>query len=299
MRSSNITTANVTDIAKRATELPPRAGAGGVGAAGGAPPRAIPRRSPSSGMGGGAAPTAAMPKRSPSTGGAAKKASPAASSVHQPKMSSSKLDPNRFANPFDTNTRKCKTGFSSAYVNGSIPCRLQTTASRYFLQWEKGAETGFSPDLLAVCADGLVETDHPYVVMAPMMFAELCHRSEGCLDLFPPQVIETIAGHIRTALMAAGTPGASAAVKSATSAGGAGCGTGVSIFEGALKALAVFLENTGNLMLPYLAKYIIPALARPFQDRTKREAVGDALRLIEAQCGPEATKIIKAKIPTY
>eukprot|EP00744_Colponema_vietnamica_P019088 GILI01026987.1.p1 GENE.GILI01026987.1~~GILI01026987.1.p1 ORF type:complete len:304 (+),score=35.29 GILI01026987.1:32-913(+) len=293
MRNQRITTSNVTDIAKRASSsrptgnnipLPPRSSL----VSNDQPPlpqapKAVPASKKAPGI----------PARSSST------PSHAPHSVHQSKMSTAKLDPNRFANPFDTNTKKCKSSFSSSYINRSIPCRLQTTASRYHLQWEKGADTGFSPDLLIVCADGLIETDHPYVVMAPMMFQELCLRSEKCLDLFSPQVVETVAGHIRTALMVSGSATASTAVKTASSSGGAGSGVGSTMFEGALKALAVFLECTGNLMLPYLAKYIIPVLARSFSDKGKKEAVAEVLRLVEQQCGPEATKIIKAKIPTW
>lgn len=300
MRNQRVTTSNVTEIAKRASSSRPTPQSQNQSGQQQLPPAA--RRTSAEGQQQKPlpqAPTRAAPAKKMPTRSSSTPAHAPAHSVHQSKMSTAKLDPNRFANPFDTNTKKCKSSFSSSYINGSIPCRLQTTASRYFLQWEKGAETGFSPDLLIVCADGLVETDHPYVVMAPMMFHELCLRSEKCLDLFSPQVVETVASHIRTALMVSGSVTASTAVKSATSAGGAGCGVGSTMFEGALKALAVFLECTGNLMLPYLAKYIIPVLARPFSDKSKKEAVADVLRLTEQQCGPEATKMIKTKIPTW
>ena len=99
---------------------------------------------------------------------------PTASSIAQQsnsrKLSSQRLNPNKSANPFETNVRACKSIFSQSYVTGSIPCRLQSSASRYSLQWDPAAVNGFSPDLLVVCAAGLVEDQHPYSLMAPMMF---------------------------------------------------------------------------------------------------------------------------------
>jgi hypothetical protein len=188
-------------------------------------------------------------------------------------LSAQRLNPNKCADPFASNAKKCKTTFSQSYISGSIPCRLQSTASRYFLQWDAPAATGFSPDLLVVCADGLAETEHPHVVLAPMMFHELILRSEGCVEMFAP-VIEPIGAHIRKALMAQES------------------------FDLALSSLSLLLQHTGNLLTPQLHK-LVPCLARAFNDKKRRDAVLQCLGLMEQQCGLEATKLIKSKIPVY
>lgn len=188
-------------------------------------------------------------------------------------LSAQRLNPNKCADPFASNAKKCRTTFSQSYISGSIPCRLQSTASRYFLQWDAPAASGFSPDLLLVCADGLSETEHPYVVLAPMMFHELILRSEGCVEMFA-HIIEPIGAHIRKALMANES------------------------FDLAINGLTLLLHHTGNLLTPQLVK-LVPCLARAFNDKKRRDAVLQCLSLMEAQCGLEATKLIKAKIPVY
>jgi hypothetical protein len=186
---------------------------------------------------------------------------------------SQRLNPNKCTDPFQTNTKKCKSTFSQSYISGSIPCRLHTSASKYHLHWDQGATSGFSPDLLVVCADGLSETEHPYVILAPMMFHELVLRAEGCVDMFVP-VVEPITSHIRKAMLAPET------------------------FEAALHALSLVLQYTGSLLTQHMAK-IVPCLAKNYGDKKKRDSIATVLGLLEQQCGPEATKLIKSKIPTY
>jgi hypothetical protein len=188
-------------------------------------------------------------------------------------MVKNRLDPSKCANPFQTDTRKCKTQFSQSYVARAIPCRLQSTASKHYLQWDEYAKTGFSPDLLLVCADGLTEDQHPYTLMAPMMMEELVARSEGNAQLFAP-VMDTLAAHLRKALMNDAS------------------------FEKGVRALKVIVGATDAMILPYLTK-IVPCLAKGMRDKAHRDEVLSVLGLIEHQCGPEARKVIKLKIPTY
>lgn len=188
-------------------------------------------------------------------------------------LSAQRLNPNKCANPFQTNTKRCKSVFSQSYIAGSIPCRLHTSASKYHLHWDQAAASGFSPDLLVVCADGLNETDHPYVVLAPMMFHELVLRAEGCLEMFVP-VVEPVTTHIRKALLDSAT------------------------FDAALSGLHLFIQHTGNLVHPHLVK-LVPVLAKAFHDKKRKDSVVAVLGLLEQNCGPDATKLIKSKIPTY
>ncbi|CUG90303.1 Hypothetical protein, putative [Bodo saltans] len=210
----------------------------------------------------------ASPAAAPSSSSTASSATPES----KPKISQ-RLNPNKCTDPFQTNTKKCKSTFSQSYISGSIPCRLHTSASRYHLHWDQGATTGFSPDLLVVCADGLSETEHPYVILAPMMFHELVLRAEGCVDMFVP-VAEPITSHIRKAMLAPET------------------------FEAGLHALSLVLQKTGSLLTQHMAK-IVPCLAKNYADKKKRDSIAAVLGLLEQQCGPEATKLIKSKIPTY
>ena len=189
------------------------------------------------------------------------------------KLTSQKLNPTKCANPFQTNIKACKTTFSQSYVSGSIPCRLQSSASRHSLQWDANAASGFSADLLVVCADGLSETQHPYTLLAPMMFHELLLRAEGCLQMLAP-VIEPVSTNIRKAMMSKET------------------------FGPALQALAALLQHSGDLLAPQLNK-IVPMLARCAKEKAHKDNIYAVLRLIEEQCGPDATKLIKSKIPTY
>lgn len=184
-----------------------------------------------------------------------------------------KYDPTKCANPFQTDARKCKTQFSQSYVSGSIPCRLQSSGSKHYLQWDEYAQTGFSPDLLVVCCDGLCEDVHPFTLMAPMMIDELVARSEGNAGLFAP-VLEGLVANLRKALMHEPA------------------------FGKALHALQRILLSTDALLLPYLPK-LVPCLAKGMRDKTHRDAVLATLGLMEQQCGPDARKVIKAKIPTY
>jgi hypothetical protein len=189
------------------------------------------------------------------------------------KMTRERLNPSKAANPFESNMRKCKTVFSQSYVAGSIPCRLHSTAIKFQLQWEDCAKQGFSPDLLVVCADGLAEEEHPYTIMAIMMYEELVGRAEGCVELFLP-VLDTLVAHIRKALLLDHAAGR------------------------ALNALHLLVASTANQLMPYVAK-LVPALSKHFRDKRHKDVVVQIFGLLEQQCGPDASKIIKAKIPTY
>ena len=247
-------------------------------------------RAPSSGPRGSNATAQRAAPRAASTGKPAEPAPPKT-------LAAERLNPNKFASPFASNAKKCKSAFSESYISGSIPCRLQTTASRFYLKWDQGAEAGFSPDLLVVCADGLVETEHPYAVMAPMMFLELCLRSQGCAEMFSAEVLSLVCAHIRAAISQGLLPPAAASGKPPTIGKQS---TVNSVLNNALGALEVLLQQAGVTVLPHLAK-IIPVLARPFgsSDKALKERVGKTLMAMEDACGSDVTKMIKAKIPTY
>jgi hypothetical protein len=51
-------------------------------------------------------------------------------------------------------------------------------------------------------------------------------------------------------------------------------------------------------MMSQLQK-ILPCLSKGLRDKTHRESTYTLLHTIEQKCGPEATKAIKKKIPTY
>lgn len=216
------------------------------------------------------------PTATPPSGGGNRAAAAATSSSNDgttKSLSAQRLNPNKCANPFQSNAKRCKSTFSQSYIAGSIPCRLHTSASKYHLHWDQAAASGFSPDLLVVCADGLCETEHPYVILSQMMFHELVLRSDGCVEMLVP-VVEPVTAHLRKALLDSAT------------------------FDPALSALHLFIQHSANLIMPHLLK-LVPVLAKAFHDRKKKDAVMAVLGTIEMNCGPDATKIIKSKIPTY
>lgn len=208
----------------------------------------------------------------------AKKPAPKASAGSAPqhsKLSNQRYDAAKTADPFATNAKKCKSAFSQSYQLGQLPVRLQSSAAKFHVQWEEYAKAGFSADLLVICAAGLVETQHPYCVLAPMMFEELLGRCEGHAEMLAP-ITNEICGHLRAALL-----DAAPAVQAA-----------------ALKATQLFCQSAGPLMLPQLQK-VVPALARQLRDKKNGPQAMLILGTIEQTCGPEATKIIKSKVPTY
>jgi hypothetical protein len=189
-------------------------------------------------------------------------------------ISHQRYDAHKCADPFATSAKKCKTTFSQSYVQGNIPCRLQSSAARYSLQWDAYAAEGFSPDLLLVCADGLRETVHPFVLMAPMMFEELLRRAQAAAEQMLAPIVGPVTEHVRAALL-----------DPATVAVG-------------LRALQLLVQAVGPLLLPQLPK-LVPVLARPLRDKKLQDAVMGVFGMLEAACGAEATRLIKAKIPTY
>jgi hypothetical protein len=189
------------------------------------------------------------------------------------KLSSARLDPTKCANPFATSAKAAKTLFSQAYIRGSIPCRLQSTASKHHLQWDKGTESGFSADLLVVCADGLREEVHPYTIMAPMMFGELVERSEGVASMFEP-VIDNVVNALRQAMLAD------------------------SAFGAALKAIDQLIPAAAEVLVPHYQK-LIPAMVRKAKDKKHRDNVLATLNMMESVGGKAVTAFIKSKMPTY
>jgi len=226
-----------------------------------------------------AAPVAAAPAVSKALAGRAAAGSgasavaPAAATTATKRISQQRYDAARCADPFASNAKRCKTTFSQSYVQGNIPCRLQSTAARYHLQWDSYAAQGFSPDLFIVCADGLSETDHPHVKLAPMMFEELLQRTAGNAEMLAG-VIPAVVLHIRKAVLDDATIGAG------------------------LLALMLLAQSSGNLLLPQLPK-LVPALTKPLRDKRYTDKIVAILQAFEAGCGAEATRFIKSKIPTW
>ena len=188
-------------------------------------------------------------------------------------ISKKRLDPNPIAHPFQNKVKHCKTTFSQAYISGSIPCRIQSLAKKIYLQWDESAQSGFSGELLVISADGLTETLHPYVVMAPMIFEEMLIRLDGCIELLEPYMEQTII-HLRAAL-----------INKDTSKVG-------------LHALRLLLTHSKELCKKFI-KRLIPALAQVYRTKVISNEVIEVLHYYESICGTDFRKFIKLKIPTY
>ncbi len=89
------------------------------------------------------------------------------------RISSAKFDDHKTADPFASANKKFKTAFALDYSLGRIPCRINHGSVKHKLQWDQNpAELDYSL-LLPSMADGLSETEHPYVFVARTGFKEM------------------------------------------------------------------------------------------------------------------------------
>ena len=109
------------------------------------------------------------------------------------------------------------------------------------------------------------------------MFEELLQRTQGVSDMLNPVFVQVV-GHLRKALLDS----------AATAAGVKG-------------TLLLVQHANGAQLLPQLSK-LVPALAQALRTPNAKKFQDQVMMifgLLEQHCGQEATKVIKAKIPTY
>jgi hypothetical protein len=189
------------------------------------------------------------------------------------RISTVRLDKHKTADPFATKT-KLKTTFGTVYNAGGFPCRVQHTGNRMYLAWEIAPPRLDYRPLLITCAEGLLETEHPHVFVAPNAFVELC-EAEGAIEKVVP-LLPQLMPHIRAAL----------------------AGSSVVTFENGLRALTALARCCGEALVQHLG-VVLQQVNKKIFDRTMAPKITETLQIIEECGGPDAAKAIKAKVPTY
>eukprot|EP00762_Andalucia_godoyi_P002044 ANDGO_02483.mRNA.1 hypothetical protein len=219
----------------------------------------------------------------------------AASTATTTRISSQRYDKQKTADPFATKSTQ-RTTFGTLYNAGGVPCRIQHTTSRMYLAWDTPPDR--VPDfasLFVACADGLRETQHPHVFVAVNAFIQMC-QSEGAYDKIVP-LLSRVVPLIKTAMSAAPTSSTTSSAAASKGIGNTAKATDLT-FENALNALSALSACVGPALLDHFSA-VLQALNKKFSDKLYAARITDVLQNIEEMCGPEASKIIKAKIPTY
>eukprot|EP01028_Stygiella_incarcerata_P008878 TRINITY_DN39990_c0_g1_i1.p1 TRINITY_DN39990_c0_g1~~TRINITY_DN39990_c0_g1_i1.p1 ORF type:complete len:169 (-),score=38.41 TRINITY_DN39990_c0_g1_i1:11-517(-) len=131
------------------------------------------------------------------TSGVEKK--PSSTSSTTKRFTATRLDKHEAVDAFSRSGKK-KTTFSEVYSAGGIPCRIQHSATKMSISWDHDpSELSYDPLLLYV-VEGLRETQHPYVFIAPQALEELLEAGGAAEKVIP--LLPKVVGHIRMAMMA-------------------------------------------------------------------------------------------------
>jgi len=145
------------------------------------------------------------------------------------------------ADPF-TSAKKHKTNFGYVYTAGGIPCRINHGSVKNSIQWDiHPADVEFDP-VLVNCFEGLLETDHPYSLIANMGLQELL-KSEGASEKASP-IVGKLIMPLRMALT----------------------NPDKKIFANGLEALKLLSEAVGDQMNPHI-HIILAQLAKKMTDK--------------------------------
>eukprot|EP00041_Stephanoeca_diplocostata_P020876 m.477530 g.477530 ORF g.477530 m.477530 type:complete len:235 (-) comp21688_c1_seq11:413-1117(-) len=190
------------------------------------------------------------------------------------RLSTAKLD-RKTPDAFGVSTRKKQSPFVEAYNARAIPCVLCHGSVKHKLEWSTPPEYLDSYDpVLCLLADGLVETNHPYYFIARIGFKEMLEAPNGGHKAAP--LAQRLANAVRAALMS-NTP---------------------EVYDAGLTALAQLGTAIGASLTPHL-KLVIGQLAKNMSKRSLNERITSVLNVLEAECGPDCFRLIKAKIPVY
>lgn len=196
-------------------------------------------------------------------------------------LTSTRLNPHKTSNPFSSKN-KYRTNFGIVYDSGEIPCRIYHTGNKMLIQWDQHPdELSYNP-LILNFAEGLRESQHPYVFIARQGLKELLGSGGAKHKLLADQfLINQLSNAIRLALMS----------QEAES----------DIFEaglGATEDLCICLE--GEILIPVLDKLLVPVSRKSF-DKKYSQKISKILQSIDQACGSneEVTKLIRKKVPSY
>eukprot|EP01112_Ceratiomyxa_fruticulosa_P008472 TRINITY_DN2196_c0_g1_i2.p1 TRINITY_DN2196_c0_g1~~TRINITY_DN2196_c0_g1_i2.p1 ORF type:complete len:275 (+),score=54.21 TRINITY_DN2196_c0_g1_i2:320-1144(+) len=219
----------------------------------------------------------APPKISSSSSSSTHKPSiskPAASPSRPPqKLTAKVFDKNKQADLF-TVTKKHKTSFGVVYSNGGIPCRVNHGSVKHTVQWDIPVYTLEYDPLIVTCAEGLLETEHPYVFLSRLAFKEMVEAPSSEMKIIP--LLGKISLHIRNALRAPEKD----------------------TFIAGLEALEQLSLAVGPALNPHLSSLLVP-INKKIQDKSVSPIVNKVLQVLDQSGGPTALPIIKSKVPLY
>jgi hypothetical protein len=187
---------------------------------------------------------------------------------------SARLSKHRQANPWGGGTRQGKTNFAYVYSSGGIPCRINHGSIKNHLEWTIPPEECEYMPLLVTCAEGLSETEHPYVFVARTAFQALLQAPGGAEKALP--LTSELILPIRTALMSKSEE----------------------VWQSVLHAIKLLSIAVKGALNPHLPVLLIQINKKAFSPKFQ-EQITDTLQALEENGGPECMRVIKAKVPTY
>jgi hypothetical protein len=193
-------------------------------------------------------------------------------------LSRQRYDTHKTTDPFASGSSlKFKTPFSDAYVNGRIPCRINHGTARHTLQWDRPSSELDLAFLLPVVAEGIRETEHPYVVLARQAFPLLL--GEGGQARVAP-LVSPLAQALRRGLMDP-SPG---------------------VYAAACIALQQLSACVGPLLNAHLDLLLVPVAKKMLLKgaaKSEAETSSDTVSALANNGGDEAIPVIKKRVPGF
>lgn len=186
---------------------------------------------------------------------------------------SSKFDRHKPGNPFATKSSNL-SNFAYVYKCGRIPCRINHGSVRHRLQWDVDPTTLAYDPLLLHVAEGLSETQHPYVFIASRSFKELL-EAKGAVEKAKP-LTKKLAFLLRNSLRSRDS----------------------GVFSRALDAFQQLSKAVGKELDPYLASIVVQ-INKKNKFAALAHKIDETLEEFVSNGGREAVRIIKAKVPTF
>lgn len=203
-----------------------------------------------------------------------------ANSVPSTKLSAARFDAAPKANAFITSG----SNFVREYDRRTLPCRISHGTRDLGLSWDTSTTdlADRRGSLLALCAEGLCETRHPYLTVARLAFADLAALTESSPPL-DGETLRRVMGSLRKALL---VPGPTETNNRAS--------RNLMPFTAAITALRQLVKAEGSRLAPHL-HVVLPPIGKRMFSRHDRDAVQDVLHDFAEHGGPEAEKIMLAR----
>lgn len=168
---------------------------------------------------------------------------------------------------------------------GALPCRIAHGTRDLKLSWDTSTTDLATRrgSLLALCAEGLCETRHPYLTIARLAFGELAALADDSPPL-DDETLRRVMGNLRKALLA--PPGSKEPRVRA--------GPQFMPFVAAMTALRQLVKVEGSRLTPHL-HVVLPPIGRRMFCKHDRAAVQDVLQDLAEYGGPDAEKLMLAR----